>query len=59
MIKLKRNFMDWIQVITIIVTLGTFMFWMLNKLDSDIKSSNQRVDQLYQMFIDLLRDGKK
>ena len=51
--------MDWIQVFTIIGSLATFMFWMFNKLDSDIKSSNQRIDQLYRMFIDLLREGRK
>ena len=51
--------MDWIRVITIIGSLGTFTFWLFTKLDSDIRSSNQRVDQLYQMFIELLKEGRK
>lgn len=58
--------MDWIQVITIIGTLGAFTFWLFTKLDADIRASNcdirasnQRVDQLYQMFIDLLKEGRK
>ncbi len=33
--------MDWTQTLTIIISiiggLGTFMFWMFNKLDNDIK----------------------
>lgn len=61
--------MDWIQVIAIIGFLGGFMFWLFTKLDSDIKiignrvdqhvtTSSNRTDQLYQMFIELLKDGK-
>jgi hypothetical protein len=50
--------MDWIQVFTIIGILGGFTFWMFTKLDTDIRNSHQRIDQLYQMFIDLLKEGK-
>ncbi len=57
--------MDWTQAITVIGVLGSFIFWLFNKLDSDIKTSNQRIDsqnqridQLYQMFIDLLKEKK-
>ena len=63
--------------ITIIGTLGGFMFWIFNKLDTDIKSVDskldswirhssamnaeqaKRTDRLYQMFVDLLKEGKK
>jgi hypothetical protein len=62
--------MDWIQVFTIIVVLGGFMFFMLQRLEKDmdkmnnnIDSSNrrldghaQRIDQLYKMFVDLLKE---
>jgi hypothetical protein len=50
--------MDWIQVFTIIGSLGAFTFWLFTKLDADIRNSNQRIDQLYQMFIDLLKERK-
>ncbi len=57
--------MDWIQAFTIIGVLGAFTFWLFTKLDADIRASNadirasnQRVDQLYQMFIDLLKERK-
>jgi hypothetical protein len=57
--------MDWIQAIVIIASLSTFMFWIFSKLDTDIKLSNQRqdlqmqrIDQLYSMFIDLLKHEK-
>lgn len=33
--------MNWQDVITIVGSLGAFMFWMFNKLDADIKSSNE------------------
>jgi len=49
---------NWGQVVTIISSLGAFTFWLFTKLDADIRNSNQRVDQLYQMFIDLLKERK-
>ena len=62
--------MDWTQAFAIIGTLGAFIFWMFTKLDNDIKaianrldchitSSNQRIDQLYQMCLELLKGVKK
>lgn len=57
--------MDWTQAFTIIASLGAFTFWLFTKLDTDIKAlsnridqSNERIDQLYQMFIDLLKEKK-
>lgn len=51
---------------------STIMYWMLNRIDADIKSvgadvkslSNRvdghasRIDQLYRMFIDLVKEKK-
>lgn len=55
-----------VAVVTIIGVLGGFMFHQFNKLNSDIKSSiaridvqMTRIDQLYCMFVDLLKKGKK
>lgn len=57
--------MDWIQVLTIIGVMGAFNFYMFNKLDVDIKDQGTRmdaqvarIDQLYHMFVDLLKQGK-
>lgn len=61
--------MDWTQAFAIIGSLGAFTFWLFTKLDNDIKASNARLDQhitsstartdqLYQMFIDLLKEKK-
>lgn len=54
--------MDWIQVFTIIGVLGGFMFWQMNKIHDDISALNrrmdghaQRIDQLYSMFVDLIK----
>lgn len=51
--------MDWSQAFAIIGSLGAFTFWLFTKLDNDIRAQNIRVDQLYQMFVDLLKEGKK
>ena len=57
--------MDWTQAFAIIGATGAFTLWAYSKLDSDIKSignrldqQGARIDQLYQMFIDLLKDRK-
>ncbi len=45
--------------------LTTVMVWAVNKLDSDVKSIGSRldghamrIDQLYRMFVDLLKERK-
>lgn len=51
--------MDWTQVFAIIGATGAFIFWAVNKLDTHITAQNSRIDQLYQMFVDLLKEGRK
>lgn len=58
--------MDWTQAITIIASLGAFTFWLFTKLDNDITTlstrldaQTQRIDKLYQMFVDLLKHKEK
>lgn len=57
---------EWIQFTGIILTvLGTFVFlWkemktIETKLDSQIQKQSERTDTLYEMFIDLLKEGRK
>lgn len=64
--------MEWIQVITIIASLGGFMFFILQRLEKDIDGLSRRmdnhtarmdshaarIDQLYKMFCDLLQKQK-
>ena len=63
----------WIQVLAIIGGIGGPMIWMINKLDTDIKGLSsrmdkfdarmdghaRRIDQLYQMFVDLLKQQRR
>ena len=58
--------MNWIEVITIIGTLGGLMIYLIQRMDADIKSLGNRldghamrIDQLYKMFVDLLKEQKK
>ena len=57
--------------------LATLVYWMVNRIDSDVKSMSaeikadiksittrldghaMRIDQLYKMFVDLLKEGRK
>lgn len=57
--------MDWIQTFTIIGVLGGFMFFMMQRIDNDVKSLGnrldghaRRIDQLYTIIIDLLKERK-
>jgi hypothetical protein len=64
--------MDWLQVLTIvgvntalIGAMATMVIWAINKMDADVKSIGSRldghamrIDQLYRMFIDLLKERK-
>ena len=66
------DFMEWIQVATIIgvnvaliAALATLIVWVVNKLDADVKSVCTRldghairIDQLYKMFVDLLKEKR-
>jgi len=70
--KEKGMNMDWLQVativgvnITLIAVMITLVIWAVNKLDSDIKGLGSRldghamrIDQLYRMFVDLLKEKK-
>lgn len=65
--------MEWNQTFTIIgVNIGLFsiigaiLIYFLNKIDGDITRLDRRldghaarIDQLYQMFVDLLKERKK
>lgn len=64
--------MDWIQVLTIIGSIAAINLYFISRLekdiaavDADIKSLTNRldrhasrIDQLYNMFIDLLKSGQ-
>ena len=45
--------------------LTTLVYWMVNRIDNDVKSLGSRldghatrIDQLYRMFVDLLKERK-
>ena len=58
--------------VALIAALATLIVWVVNKLDADVKSLgnrldghsermdqfNLRIDQLYRMFVDLLKERK-
>lgn len=64
--------MEWVQAITIIGSLGSFIVWMVKRFDRDVEKihrdlvkmgdridkNGERTDKLYEMFIDLLREKK-
>jgi hypothetical protein len=65
--------MDWAHILTIaglnismFAALAGLVVWTVNKHDSELKSIHNRldghasrIDQLYQMFVDLIKEGRK
>ena len=65
--------MDWAPILTLagvnialMAFMATLVMWAVGKLDADVKSCivrldghATRIDQLYQMFVDLLKENRK
>ena len=58
--------MSWIQTGSIIGSIGTaaYILWKQlheyrSEMREDIKIQSQRSDKLYEMFIDLVKEGRK
>jgi len=58
--------MDWIQTLSIIATVIGSAYYVHREIQSDISETrtqiaaqSSRTDRLYEMFIDLLKEGKK
>lgn len=49
----------WIQTISIIITVIGSAYYIHREIHTDIRASNLRTDKLYEMFIDLLKEGRK
>jgi hypothetical protein len=51
--------MDWTQTITLMITMIGSAYYIHRDIKEDMKSQTARTDKLYEMFIDLLKEGKK
>ena len=51
--------MDWIQTLSIIATVLVSAYYIHRDIREDMKTQTNRTDRLYEMFIDLLKEGKK
>lgn len=62
--------LDLITIIGVnVAMIGFFItgaYWMVSRIDADVKSIGarldghaMRIDQLYRMFVDLLKEGRK
>jgi len=58
--------MDWIQALSIIATVLATAYYIHREIQMDIRSTRDeikaqslRTDRLYEMFIDLIKEGRK
>lgn len=49
----------WIQSISVIATVIGSTYYIHKEIQSDMRQKTARTDRLYEMFIDLLKEGKK
>jgi len=49
---------DWVQTLSIIVTVIASAYYIHREVQNDIRAANARTDRLYEMFIDLLKERK-
>ncbi len=49
----------WLQAISVITTVIVIAYYMHRDTKSDIREANARTDKLYEMFIEVLKEGKK
>lgn len=53
--------MEWMHVLTIVATLIGGVFYIhsdVKEIRADMQQQSARIDKLYEMFIDLLREKK-
>ena len=53
------NKMDWIQTISIMATVLGSAYYFARDIREDMKTQTARTDKLYEMFIDLIKEGRK
>jgi hypothetical protein len=51
--------MEWLQTLTIILTVLGSAYYIHRDVAADMKVQSARSDKLYEMFIDLLKEGRK
>jgi hypothetical protein len=51
--------MDWIQTLSIIFTCVGSVYFFHRDIKEDMKNQTARTDRLYEMFIDLIKEGRK
>ena len=51
--------MDWFQTLSIIATVIASAYYIQREIHEDMRIQSGRTDKLYEMFIDLLKEGRK
>lgn len=51
--------MDWMQTFSIIGTVIVSAFYIHRDVRADMQIQSSRTDRLYEMFIDLVKEGRK
>ena len=50
--------MDWIQTLTIIITVLGSAYYIHRDIKEDMKTQTSRTDRLYEIYTDILREIK-
>jgi len=50
---------NWIQTLSVIATIIGTSYYIHRDIKEDMKTQTARTDKLYEMFIDLIKEGRK
>ena len=53
------TFTEWATTLGVFIACFIFLHNQINALDQKIERQSARTDKLYEMFIDLIKEGKK
>jgi hypothetical protein len=57
--NLRSVYMEWMHTVSIIMSVIASAYFIHRDVMLDMKSQAARTDKLYEMFIDLIKEGKK
>ena len=53
------RFTEWLSTLAVFVACFLFLYNEMKTIDNRLERQSQRTDKLYEMFIDLIKEGRR
>jgi hypothetical protein len=57
--RIGDGIMEWLHTLSVIATVVASAYFIHRDIHSDMRAQSARTDKLYEMFIDLIKEGRK